>query len=126
MIHEKRFTYIRDGLTLVQDLGRFWEERTQSPIPLGCIVARKSLNMRDELESAIRYSLAWADQNSEEALDLCRLHAAEMSPEVMKAHIGLYVNQYSTDLGQEGRKAVEILRQAVATMTNSPIRSRMN
>jgi 1,4-dihydroxy-6-naphthoate synthase len=107
VIHEKRFTYLRDGLTLLQDLGEYWEEKTAAPIPLGAIVLKKEFHaFRPALEMAIRNSLSWADSHTKDALDLCRQHAQEMSDAVMLAHIRLYVNEFSRDLGDEGHRAV--------------------
>ncbi len=107
VIHENRFTYERDGLTLVQDLGQYWEEQTGYPVPLGGIVSRKSLGLAGRLTSLIRQSLEWAEAHPSRALALCRTHAMEMSDPVMQSHIDLYVNQYSHDLGPDGRAAVE-------------------
>jgi 1,4-dihydroxy-6-naphthoate synthase len=106
VIHEKRFTYADDGLTLVQDLGEHWEDRTGYAIPLGAIVVRRGSGLREPLEAAIRRSLVWADAHPAEALALCREYAQDFTDSVMRAHIGLYVNEYSHDLGTEGRAAV--------------------
>lgn len=109
VIHEKRFTYARDGLTLVQDLGEYWEQETGYAIPLGAIALkrqRSSAPGRAEWEKAIRDSLNWAETNRREALALCACYAQDMAEDVMQGHIGLYVNEYSRDLGQEGRAAV--------------------
>lgn len=106
VIHEARFTYQRDGLMLLQDLGEHWERKTGYAIPLGAILARRGSGLREAAERAIRESIAWADAHPEEALDLCRRHAQEMSDPVMRAHIDLYVNNYTRDLGEDGRAAV--------------------
>ena len=106
VIHEKRFTYAQDGLTLIQDLGTFWEQQTGFPIPLGAILARRSLGLSAEVDRLVRASLAWADAHYEEAFALCRDHASDLTEGVIAAHIGLYVNDYSRDLGPEGRAAV--------------------
>jgi 1,4-dihydroxy-6-naphthoate synthase len=107
VIHEKRFTYEKDGLTLIQDLGEHWETRTGYPIPLGGIVVRKELELQDRLERVIRRSLAWSYANYDEAFALCREHAQDLDPAVIQAHIDLYVNEYSKDLGAAGRAAVD-------------------
>jgi 1,4-dihydroxy-6-naphthoate synthase len=106
VIHEKRFTYARDGLTLVRDLGQHWEEATGFAIPLGAIAVRRTLGLNARIEALIRHSLAWAEAHRPKAIDLCRQHAQELSNEVMAAHIALYVNNYSHDLGEDGRAAV--------------------
>jgi len=107
VIHEKRFTYARDGLTLIQDLGTVWEQQTGFPIPLGAILARRSLGMSADLDRWVRASLAWADAHYADAFALCREHASDLSDGVIEAHIGLYVNDYTRALGPEGRAAVD-------------------
>ena len=108
VIHESRFTYQRDGLALIQDLGEHWERVTGAPIPLGMIVHRAGLDT-DAIDAAIRKSIAWADQHPEEALALCAQHAQELNPDVMKAHIALYVNGFTKDIGLEGEAAIAAL-----------------
>ncbi|MFM7320128.1 MAG: MqnA/MqnD/SBP family protein [Armatimonadota bacterium] len=106
VIHEKRFTYARDGLTLVADLGEVWERSTGCPIPLGAIVAPQGSDV-EAMESIVRASLEWSESNPEAALDACRRLADEMDDDVMRAHIGLYVNEWTRDLGEDGGRAVE-------------------
>ena len=107
VIHEKRFTFEKDGLALVEDLGRYWEEKTGFAIPLGAIVLRKNLGRQEEMENLIRRSLAWADSHPDEAFALCREYAQDLDPAVVRAHIDLYVNEYSHDLGAAGAAAVD-------------------
>jgi 1,4-dihydroxy-6-naphthoate synthase len=107
VIHEKRFTYKTDGLTLVQDLGEYWEEKTGYPIPLGAIIVKRSLGIAEQVSDLIRQSIRWAEAHPEETLNLCRQYADDMHDDVIKAHIGLYVNEYSYDLGTEGQAAVD-------------------
>ncbi len=110
VIHEKRFTYAQDGLHLVTDLGDYWERKTGCPIPLGGIVARKTLELKPEfVEEKIRESLRWASAHDAEAFALCREHAQDLDEAVIRAHIGLYVNEFSVSLGEEGRRAIRIL-----------------
>ena len=106
VIHEKRFTYTADGLTLLQDLGDFWESETGYAIPLGAIAARKGLNQA-RLAETVRESLRWAQTHDTEAFALCREYASDLNPEVVRAHIALYVNSFSEDIGLEGQAAVE-------------------
>ena len=111
VIHEMRFTYAADGLHLVGDLGEFWERTTGFPIPLGAVALRKSLSDGDPelaglLEGMIRRSLDWANAHSETALEMCQRHSQSMSKAVLEAHIGLYVNSFSRDVGKEGEAAV--------------------
>lgn len=112
VIHEKRFTYADDGLSLIQDLGAYWEEKTGCPIPLGCVIAKKHLDGA-ALNECIKQSLAWAYNNKEEALNLCSRYASDMTPEVMQAHIDLYVNEFSMQLGPTGESAVEFFFEQI-------------
>jgi 1,4-dihydroxy-6-naphthoate synthase len=115
VIHEMRFTYARDGLRLVRDLGEHWESATGSPIPLGAVVYREGegLPAASAIEAAIRASLAWSWTHEKEALDLCAFHAQDMDPRVMRSHIDLYVNEFSRDLGAEGAAAVNFFLNAL-------------
>lgn len=106
VIHESRFTYPSFGLTAVADLGDWWEERTGLPIPLGAIVARTSLPTA-AIESAIRASVEYAWAHPEASRDYVLAHSQELAPDVVDAHIALYVNEFTRDLGDEGRRAVE-------------------
>lgn len=117
VIHEMRFTYERDGLRLVSDLGAAWEAATGTPVPLGALIRRRSPTVpgADTLESAVRESLDWAHAHEDEALELCARHAQDMTPSVMRAHIDLYVNGFSRDLGTEGRDAVRSLMERLAS-----------
>jgi 1,4-dihydroxy-6-naphthoate synthase len=111
VIHEARFTYTGYGLRCLADLGDWWESSTGAPIPLGAIVARRSLGpeLIARVAAAIRASVdhAFADPEASRAYVL--EHAEEMDPEVAKAHIALYVNEFSRDLGPVGHAAVERL-----------------
>jgi 1,4-dihydroxy-6-naphthoate synthase len=111
VIHESRFTYPSYGLTAVADLGDWWEGRTGLPIPLGAIVARSSLDVA-AIEAAIRASVEHAWAHPEASRTYVLEHSQELAPEVVDAHIALYVNEFTRDLGDEGRRAVaELLRQ---------------
>ncbi len=111
IIHESRFTYPEQGLVRLLDLGAWWEETTGCPIPLGGIVARRSLGRESigAIDGAIRASLLQSRSNPAAALPYIRAHAQEMDDEVCAAHIDLYVNQFSLDLAEEGRAAVTTL-----------------
>jgi 1,4-dihydroxy-6-naphthoate synthase len=110
VIHEKRFTYAADGLTLIQDLGDHWERETGFAIPLGAIAARKTLD-QDNITALIRDSLRWAYAHDAEAFALCREYSQDLNPDVVRAHISLYVNNFSEDIGPEGRAAVNFFLQ---------------
>ena len=111
IIHENRFTYQDKGLKKVKDLGEFWEEKTQLPIPLGGIVVKRVLPLaiQQKLERALRKSVEYALENPNSSADYVQCHAQAMEKEVVDAHINLYVNDYSISLGEKGRKAVEIV-----------------
>jgi 1,4-dihydroxy-6-naphthoate synthase len=109
IIHESRFTYQQMGLLCLQDLGQWWEQSTGYPIPLGCIAARRSLGRERimALEGAIRASVEWGFTHPEQCLPYIREHAQELAGRVVQEHIGLYVNDFSLDLGEEGRAAID-------------------
>jgi len=109
IIHESRFTYAAQGLVCLQDLGKWWEDSTSHPIPLGCIAARRSLG-RERIEcidKCIHDSIVWADKHPEDCLSYIRQHAQEMDKQVMQNHINLYVNDYSKALGEDGKAAID-------------------
>ncbi|MBP3964977.1 1,4-dihydroxy-6-naphthoate synthase [Paenibacillus lignilyticus] len=108
VIHEARFTYQNYGLNMMADLGSWWESDTGLPIPLGAIIARRSLD-EASLTSWIRASVEYAWAHPEESAAYVMQHAQEMSPDVAKQHIALYVNDYSANLGESGYAAVEAL-----------------
>jgi 1,4-dihydroxy-6-naphthoate synthase len=108
IIHENRFTYHERGLQKIMDLGEFWETKTGLPIPLGGIVINRKfpLEIQQKVNRVLRRSVEFALQNPTQTLGYVEQHAQEMSHEVMMQHIGLYVNDYSVDLGERGRKAI--------------------
>ncbi len=111
IIHEGRFTYPSYGLRCLADLGEEWEKETGLPIPLGGIVAKRSLG-RDKIEGveqAIRESLEYTRNHLDEAWPYIKAHAQEMDDQVIKDHISLYVNDFTYDLGRKGERAVEEL-----------------
>jgi 1,4-dihydroxy-6-naphthoate synthase len=111
IIHENRFTYEAKGLKKIIDLGEYWESETGAAIPLGGIVVRRSLpeDVRQRVNRVMRRSVEYAFAHRADSLPFVRAHAQEMSDEVMYRHIELYVNDYSIDLGADGRRAVEVL-----------------
>jgi 1,4-dihydroxy-6-naphthoate synthase len=111
IIHENRFTYQEKGLHKIIDLGDYWEKETGNPIPLGGIVIKKELGeeVRNKVDALIRKSIEYAYSKYPELNDYIRSHSQEMSEEVMRKHIDLYVNDYSLDLGEKGREAVDRL-----------------
>lgn len=111
IIHESRFTYQGFGLHKLLDLGEWWEGETGLPIPLGGIVARRSLGAATiaAIERALRAGVEYARIHPDEAARYICEHAQEMSAEVCAAHIGLYVNDFSQDIGEEGVRAIHCL-----------------
>jgi 1,4-dihydroxy-6-naphthoate synthase len=111
IIHENRFTYQDKGLHKIIDLGDYWEKRTGCAIPLGGIVANRNLplDVQHKINRVIKRSVEFAFANPKSGLEYIRSHAQEMSEEVMYKHIELYVNKFSVDLGEEGKKAVKLL-----------------
>lgn len=105
VIHEARFTYPSYGLSLLVDLGSWWESDTGLPIPLGAIIARRSLD-RDALAGWIRASVEYAWAHPEASRGYVLSHAQEMDPAVAQAHIDLYVNEFTANLGEDGYAAV--------------------
>jgi 1,4-dihydroxy-6-naphthoate synthase len=113
IIHENRFTYNQKGLHKIKDLGDLWEQQTGSPIPLGGIVGKRIID-KDillRLDGLIKKSIQYAYAEYPALTDFIRTNAKEMSEDVMRKHIELYVNEFSLDLGNSGRSAVEKLLQ---------------
>jgi 1,4-dihydroxy-6-naphthoate synthase len=122
IIHESRFTYPSHGLRKLVDLGEWWEAETGAPIPLGCIVLRRPLeHLADAIESAIRESVERAFADPSLSGEYVRANAQELSADVTRRHIELYVNRFSVDLGDEGEAAVHQLldRARAASLTPS-------
>jgi 5,8-dihydroxy-2-naphthoate synthase len=111
IIHESRFTYREHGLVSVADLGEWWEGETGLPVPLAGIFARSDLDpeLAEAAETAIRASVEYAFANPEASREYVRAHSQEMSDEVCAAHIALYVNEHSVDVGEEGLAAIDRL-----------------
>ena len=111
IIHEGRFTYQSYGLSMVEDLGAWWERTSGHPVPLGAIVAKKELGPETiaRVESAIRASIHYARANPAAPRAFMKQHAAEMDEAVIDSHVALYVNDFSFDYGEEGRAAIRHL-----------------
>lgn len=114
IIHENRFTYADKGLTLWMDLGTYFENTFHAPIPLGGIIARNDISKNDikKVDHLIHESVAYAFKNSYENLpDFVTCNAQEMSENVMRQHIDLYVNDFSLNMGEMGQKAIAHLEE---------------
>jgi 1,4-dihydroxy-6-naphthoate synthase len=115
IIHESRFTYSGYGLIALVDLGEWWERTTNSPIPLGAIVARRDLGDQIEaIDAGIRRSVEHALRRPSDSAAYVRAHAQELSPEVIHQHIGLYVNDFTIDVGSDGERAIRNLLERAA------------
>ncbi len=129
IIHENRFTYEKKGLVKIMDLGTHWEETIKTPIPLGGIVIKRSINqaIQKQVDELIRKSVEYAFANYPQLAPYVKEHSQEMEESVMRQHIDLYVNNYSIDLGEAGKKAVmklmEVYRQqhSQAVITENPV-----
>ena len=121
IIHENRFTYMEKGLHKIIDLGNFWEEKTTFPIPLGGMVAKRNIGTETlmKIDALIKESMEYAFENYPLITDYVKQHSQEMEPDVMKKHIDLYVNQFSINLGKEGRNAIEQLMNIYKTLRGS-------
>jgi 1,4-dihydroxy-6-naphthoate synthase len=110
-IHEGRFTWQAEGLHLVEDLGTRWERETNSPLPLGGIFGARRLgaDVLTQVQQVILDSLNYANANPDAALPTMRKYATEFDDEVLMQHVHLYVNEWTLDLGDSGRKAIEQL-----------------
>jgi 1,4-dihydroxy-6-naphthoate synthase len=121
IIHENRFTYHQKGLIKICDLGEVWEERQKAPIPLACIAAKNTLDneLRSKVSNLIKKSVEYAFAHYPEITAYTKEHAQAMDENVMRQHIELYVNNYSVDLGEDGRKAIEQLQQVYNNLAAS-------
>ncbi|MCF8114092.1 MAG: 1,4-dihydroxy-6-naphthoate synthase, partial [Desulfotignum sp.] len=108
IIHEGRFVYQSMGLEMRADLGQWWEDKTELPIPLGCIAVRRDMDpgIACEIQSLIRTGIDHAAANPDLGKDYIFEHAQEMDETVIRQHIDLYVNRFSKDLGNTGEQAV--------------------
>lgn len=123
VIHEGRFTYERLGLVKLLDLGQWWETEYGLPLPLGAIAVRRDLPvaLARRMQGAITASLAHANAHPEASRDFIREHAQEMEEHVTRAHIKTFVTDFSLDLGQAGRAAIETLVGRAAELAGTPL-----
>lgn len=118
IIHENRFTYEKKGLQKIVDLGEFWEKETHLPIPLGGIAVRRDLDHEIQLKinRILRKSVEFAFENPKSAYPYIKKYAQEMDEDVMYKHIELYVNQFTIDLGKDGRDAIKMLYKKASSL----------
>ncbi len=115
LIHEKRFTYAERGLKKIIDLGELWEQQSGLPIPLGGIAASRNIDKKtlQSIQEMIRKSIEYAYKNSEPCMAFIKQYSDEKNNDIIHKHIDLFVNNYSLDMGNEGRKAVtELYKQS--------------
>jgi 1,4-dihydroxy-6-naphthoate synthase len=111
IIHEQRFSFKKAGFYEILDLGTIWEEKTNLPLPLGCIAVKRSLpaSLIRELTFALEESLQFAFSQPREAMSFILENAIEKDESIVKDHIKLYVNQETLKLSDKGKKAIELL-----------------
>jgi 1,4-dihydroxy-6-naphthoate synthase len=113
IIHEGRFVYQTMGLSCITDLGAWWEEQTGLPIPLGCIAVKRELGteLAAQIEDLIIRSIDHAKQDPDAGREYIKGHAQELDDRVIREHINLYVNDFSSHMGQEGEAAIHTFFQ---------------
>jgi len=118
IIHENRFTYEKKGLIKTIDLGEYWEKETGLPIPLGGIAINRNLNhnLQLKINRVLKRSIEYAFANPKSAYPFIKQYAQEMDEDVMYKHIELYVNNFTLDLGENGKKAIEILYEKAISL----------
>jgi len=123
IIHENRFTYQEKGLHKLIDLGNYWEEKTQLPIPLGGIAIKRNLpnSIQKQINTILHESLLLSRKKYPVLGAFITSHAQEMSQDVMKQHIDLYVNDYSLDIGTDGQLAVEKMKTTLGNLSTLPL-----
>lgn len=120
IIHENRFTYSERGLIKLMDLGEFWEQKTQAPIPLGGIIVRQDfdIEVQVKIDRLIKKSLEYSFKNYPVISSFISNNSKEMSEDVMRKHIDLYVNDFSIDLGEKGKSAIIKLLEVYQNLHN--------
>lgn len=128
IIHENRFTYQDKGLKKIMDLGEYWEQQLNVPIPLGGIITNRRIDktLSLKVDRLIKKSLEYAFSNYPFITDYVKQHAQEMSEAVMRQHIDLYVNNYSLGLGEDGKKAVLKLMEVFGQINHTEQRVTKN
>ena len=128
-IHEGRFTYRDEGLDCLIDLGLWWEEKTQKPLPLGGILIRKTLGkeMMKSVQQCVRASVQYGLDHPSETLSTMKKYAQEFSDDVLFEHVKTYVNDWTLNLGPLGKEALKVLAElAVESGVASSPKNRVN
>ena len=123
LIHEGRFTYEEKGLQLIMDLGENWHSISSLPVPLGGIAVdrRRDPETIRKIGRVLRRSIQYAMDNPEESGEYVACHAQEMDSDIQKKHIGLFVNKYTLEIGEEGERAVNELFKMVSKVNTQII-----
>ncbi len=114
IIHEGRFVYSQYGCVEIVDLGEWWEKKTGQPIPLGCIAIRKdpkTYALKSQVASILKSSVQYALEHRNASRPFIKKHAQEMDDLVIDGHIGLYVNDFTLSLGNQGKTAIKKLEE---------------
>ncbi|MDR2887772.1 MAG: 1,4-dihydroxy-6-naphthoate synthase [Bacteroidales bacterium] len=111
IIHETRFTYQKRGLVKIADMGEYWEQLVNLPVPLGTIVIKRTIpeNTALKVNRILKRSLEYAISTPKASLDFVAGNAQAMDIDVMNSHINLYVNEFTLSLGSKGRAAIKKL-----------------
>ena len=121
LIHEGRFTYKNKGLQLIADLGELWESSTQQPIPLGCIAIKRNLpaEIQQKFDRVLRKSIEFAIRNPSESSSFVHQYAKELDEETIQKHINLFVNEFTVNLGVEGKEAITFFLEKLQSTNKS-------
>lgn len=114
IIHEGRFIYPEYDCVEIIDLGKWWEDETGLPIPLGCIAVRRDhpcIDLKNDIESVLKDSVHYAFNNRDASRPFVKSHAQEMDDQVIDGHIDLYVNDFTLSLGDTGKKSIQVLEE---------------
>lgn len=125
IIHENRFTYHLKHLVKIMDLGEVWEQKQQLPIPLGCIAIKRNIDIQvqHKLNNLIQKSLQYSFDRYPDISTYVQQHAQAMDEAVMRKHIDLYVNDYTMNLGESGKKAIMALYEVYTKQKTAPSNS---
>ena len=128
IIHEGRFVYEKMGFDLICDLGKWWEEKTLLPIPLGCISVKKDIGkeLSQKIEKLIKQSVQYARDNPDAGYEYIKKNSQELDDDVIDQHIGLYVNEFTENLGEQGEEAVRVFfdktaKAGIIPKSNEPL-----
>ena len=110
IIHEGQLTYAEAGLECAIDLGRWWKDRTGTPLPLGVNTVRRDLGpeLIERLDTLLSTSINYSLTHREAAVDYSLSWARDMGAELADEFVGMYVNELTVDMGEIGRKAINL------------------